>query len=252
MNLLVTAGNTQTPIDRVRFVTSGFSGQTGAAIARTAWGRGHAVTLLTSRPEALLEYGMNYRDPGERFTVVPYRTFDELATLLQGQFRTVTFDAVIHAAAVSDFISAGAFTPNPGTFFNARTGQWEGRQGPPSLTEMKAGKISSSEPELWVRLVKAPKLVDRFRNPWGFAGILVKFKLEVGIGEQELLDIAENSRARSQADLIVANTLEGASYWAYLGPFDGRYERVPRKELPERLLLTIEDLFQLPQADDHG
>ena len=250
MNLLITAGNTQTPIDRVRCITNTFSGRTGASIARTAWGRGHTVTLVTSRPDALLEYGVNYRDPGERFTVIRYHTFDELATILQAQLRGTPFDAVCHAAAVSDFLSAGAFAPDPGTFFNARTGEWEGRSGPPALTEMTAAKIKSSEPELWVRLVRAPKLIDRFRQPWGFAGILVKFKLEVGIGENELVQIGDASRAQSAADLMVANTLDGAAHWAYLGPLDDRYERVPRRELPDRLVLAIEHLYQ--ERAGHG
>jgi phosphopantothenoylcysteine synthetase/decarboxylase len=244
VNLLVTAGNTQTPIDRVRCFTNVFTGRTGAAIARTAWGRGHTVTLATSHPDALLEFGMNYRDPGERFAVLPYTTFDELVTLLQTQLRSTPFDAVCHSAAVSDFLPAGTFSPNPGTFFNARTGQWEARGTPPALTEQRAGKIKSTEPELWVRLVRAPKLVDRFRTPWGFAGILVKFKLEVGVSEHDLVEIAEVSRQRSAADLMVANTLDGAAYWAYLGPIAGRYDRVPRKELPDRLVLALEDLYQ--------
>jgi phosphopantothenoylcysteine synthetase/decarboxylase len=244
MNFLITAGNTQAPIDRVRCVTNTFSGRTGASIARTAWGRGHTVTLATSRPESLLEYGVNYRDPGERFTVLPYQTFDELATILQNQLRVGAFDVVCHSAAVSDYLTAGTFTPNSGTFFNARTGQWEARGTPPTLTEQKAGKIKSTEPELWVRLVRAPKLVDRIRQPWGFNGILVKFKLEVGLSEQELVDIAETSRTQSNADIIVANTLDGAAHWAYVGPIADRYDRISRRELPDRLVLALEDLYQ--------
>lgn len=244
MNFLITAGNTQSPIDRVRCITNIFSGRTGAAVARTAWGRGHTVTLATSRPDALLEYGMNHRDPGERFTVIPYHTFDDLTNILTSQLRTTQYDVVCHSAAVSDYLPAGSFTPNPGTFFNARTGQWEGREGVPSLTEQKAGKIKSTEPELWVRLVKAPKLIDRIRKPWGFGGILVKFKLEVGIGEQQLIELAEAARVQSDADLIVANTLEGAQHWAYLGPQADHYDRVPRRELPDRLVLAVESLYQ--------
>jgi len=244
MNFLITAGNTQTPIDRVRCITNIFSGRTGAALARTAWGRGHTVTLATSRPDALLEYGMNYRDPGERFAVVPYRTFDDLTNVLTSQLRTTRFDAVFHSAAVSDYLTAGCFAPNPGTFFNARTGQWDGRGGPATLTEQRAGKIKSAEPELWVRLVKAPKLIDRIRRPWGFGGILVKFKLEVGMGEQQLVEVAEAARTQSSADLIVANTLEGAAHWAYVGPIAGHYDRVPRRELPDRLVLAVESLYQ--------
>ncbi|HUR53913.1 MAG TPA: phosphopantothenoylcysteine decarboxylase [Gemmataceae bacterium] len=244
MNFLITAGNTQSPIDRVRCVTNIFSGRTGAAVARTAWGRGHTVTLATSRPDALLEYGMNHRDPGERFTVIPYSTFDDLTNIFVAQLRTVQYDAVCHSAAVSDYLPAGTYAPDAGTFFNARTGFWEGRNGDPSLTEQKAGKIKSKEPELWVRLMRAPKLIDRIRKPWGFAGILVKFKLEVGIGEQELVELAEAARVQSAADLIVANTLDGAAHWAYIGPQNERYERVVRRELPDRLVLAVEYLFQ--------
>ena len=62
MNFLVTAGNTQSPIDRVRCITNIFTGRTGAAVARTAWGRGHTVTLATSHPEGLQEFGVNPKE----------------------------------------------------------------------------------------------------------------------------------------------------------------------------------------------
>lgn len=245
MNFFITAGNTQTMIDRVRCVTNIFSGRTGASVARTAWGRGHAVTFATSHPDVLTEFGIHPRDPGERFRLLPYRTFDELAAIMQNEFRAQAFDAVCHSAAVSDYLPAGTFTPDAGTSFNARTGQWEARSGPPALTARDAaGKIKSTEPELWLRLVRAPKLVDRIRQPWGFDGILVKFKLEVGISEVELVEVAEASRQQSAADLMVANTLDGAAHWAFVGPIRDRYERVPRRELPDRLVLAIEDRYQ--------
>jgi len=244
MNFLITAGNTQAMIDRVRCITNIFSGATGAAIAHAAWSRGYTVTLATSRPDALIEFGLNPREPGERFTVLRYQTFDELATILQNQLRTGTHDVVCHSAAVSDYLPAGAFTPEAGTLFNAHTGQWESRSGLPSLAEQKAGKIKSSEPEMWIRLVRAPKLIDHIRQPWGFTGVLVKFKLEVGLNEPELLEVAETARQQSAANLIVANTLEGALHWAYIGPIANRYERVTRRELPDRLLLAVEDLYQ--------
>jgi phosphopantothenoylcysteine synthetase/decarboxylase len=243
MNLLVTAGNTQAPIDRVRCITNIFSGRTGAAIAHAAWSHGHAVALATSHPETLLEFGIDPNNPAERFTLLTYRTFDELATILQTQLRGSPFDAVCHSAAVSDYLPAGVFAANPDTVFHARTGDWEGRAGVPKFTEQKGAKIKSAEPELWVRLVRAPKLIDRFRTPWGFDGILVKFKLEVGISDEDLLAQAEFSRNQSAADLIVANTLEGAKHWAFLGPVGEGYERLSRAELPERLISVIEELL---------
>jgi len=244
MNFLITAGSTQAPIDRVRCVSTGFTGRTGAAVARTAWGRGHTVTLVTSRSDTLLEYGMNPRDPGERFAIIPFRTYDELAVILQTRLKAGGYDAVIHAASGGDFLPAGAFAPDPGTAFNARTGQWEARTGPATMTEHKAGKIPATEPEVWLRLVRGPKLIDRIRQPWNFAGVLVRFQMETGLGDTDLVEAAETVRRHCKADLMVTSTLEAAANTAFLGPVGDRYDRVPRRELPDRLVLAVETLHQ--------
>ncbi|MGL4424302.1 MAG: phosphopantothenoylcysteine decarboxylase [Gemmataceae bacterium] len=242
MRWLVTAGNTHAPLDRVRVLTNIFSGRTGTTIARTAWSRGHVVTILTSHPELLADMPAPTTLSDQRFTIVTYRTFDDLTAHLQHHVKaSPPYDVVVHSAAVSDYLSAGVYAPQAGTYFNARTQEWENRKQAPSMAEQKGGKIKSNEPELWVRLVRAPKLVDRFRAHWGYRGILVKFKLEVGITDSELLQIAEASRVQSAADLMVANTLDGAQRWAYLGPIDGKYERIDRRELAERLILEIEE-----------
>ena len=70
----------------------------------------------------------------------------------------------------------------------------------------------------------------------------MKFKLEVGVSDERLLEIAERSRIHSAADLLVANTLEGASVYAFLGPLYGTYERVSRANLAARLLQELERL----------
>src|SRR3954464_3024803 len=105
MNLLVTAGNTLTLIDRVRCITNVFTGRTGAAIALHAHRRGHAVTLLTSHPEALNELrqgrdagGDNAADPSppaERWRLYPYRTFEELQTRMREVVSAGGLDAVV-------------------------------------------------------------------------------------------------------------------------------------------------------------
>jgi hypothetical protein len=43
---------------------------------------------------------------------------------------------------------------------------------------------------------------------------------------------------------MVANTLEGADSWAYLGPLAGRYHRVDRQELASGLLDAVENLHK--------
>jgi phosphopantothenoylcysteine synthetase/decarboxylase len=239
MKILVTAGNTQTPIDRVRCITNIFTGQTGTNIACEAYVRDHAVTLLTNRPE-LVDDRVRKALEHERWRLEPYCTFDELRELMAREVPAGRFDAIIHAAAINDYESAGIFAPAAGTRFDPATASWSADAQPPRLLNRAAGKVKSDEPELWLRLVRVPKLVDMVRRDWGFRGTLVKFKLEVGKSDEELLDIAERSRRQSEADWMVANTLEGAADWAFLGPFADGYHKISRRDLAATLLQTIE------------
>ncbi|MBL8796973.1 MAG: bifunctional phosphopantothenoylcysteine decarboxylase/phosphopantothenate synthase [Planctomycetia bacterium] len=247
MQILVTAGNTQTPIDKVRCITNVFTGRTGTGIALHAHQRGHDVILLTSHPEVVAEVCEADHLLNERFRVRRYRTFDDLHAAMMEQIRGQPLDAIIHCAAVSDYRAAGIFVPQEGTRFQEADAMWAGT--PPRLHDVTAGKVKSDAPELWLRLVRTPKLVDLIRRDWSFRGVLVKFKLEVGVSDERLLEIAEKSRVQSMADLLAANTLEGAATWAFLGPLNGQYQRVPRRELAQRLLEAVEAVHRERQ---HG
>ena len=221
MKLLVTAGNTQTPIDRVRCITNIFSGRTGATIAATAHDRGHAVTLYTSHPEVIETIPAYRARTANDWRVEKYRTFEDLESLLATAVPDGGFDAIVHAAAVSDYHVVGTF---------ARVGE--------EFVDVSAGKVKGHHADLWLRLKPAPKLIDKFRGDWNFAGKLVKFKLEVGATDGELLAIAEKSRVHSSADLMVANTLEGMLEWAYVGAGDS-YRKVARAELAASVIDAI-------------
>jgi phosphopantothenate-cysteine ligase/phosphopantothenoylcysteine decarboxylase/phosphopantothenate--cysteine ligase len=237
MRILITAGNTQTPIDRVRCITNIFTGRTGGQIAVEAHRRGHAVHLLTSHPEAV-EPPDNHES---HWTVQTYRTFADLEAAMAALIPNGRFDAVVHCAAVSDFRVTGIYSPMPGTRFDAPSGSWIAAEGRPRMADIAQGKVKSTHAEVWMRLEPTPKLVDKIRREWQFAGILVKFKLEVGAGDEELINIAEDARRQSDADLLLANTLEGMAQWAYLGPISGGYEKVPRRELAVRLVQAVEE-----------
>src|SRR5262249_53358682 len=162
MNVLITAGNTQTPIDKVRCVTNVFTGRTGAALALCARRRDHSVTLVTSHPEAA-EALRRDEDLSRGWDVRPYRTFDDLHRLM-AELIPGGRDAVVHSAAVSDYLGGGVYAPADGTRFDEASGRWLGEA--PALVDRAAGKVKSDEPELWLRLVRAPKLIDKVRSEW--------------------------------------------------------------------------------------
>jgi phosphopantothenoylcysteine decarboxylase/phosphopantothenate--cysteine ligase len=92
VNVLVTAGGTQEPIDPVRFIGNRSSGKTGYAIAEEAVRRGASVTLVSGPSELPDPFGV---------AIVRVSTAAEMASAVDAAYGDA--DAVIAAAAVADF-----------------------------------------------------------------------------------------------------------------------------------------------------
>jgi phosphopantothenate---cysteine ligase (CTP) len=214
-SVLVTAGATMVPIDKVRAITNIFTGRTGAAIALHFAQQGWSVTLITSNP-SLLEG----KSAGS-ISIVPYQTYDELLSSMEKSICSDTkYDAIVHSAAVSDYRVEGTYIYKP--------------EGGMQAVDSK-GKISGSFQELYLRLAPTRKIVDLIREPWGYKGYLVKFKLQTMMSDDRLLEIAEESRVHSKAEMMVANCLEWADDRAYVMT-QGRVVSVARANLPEAIM----------------
>ena len=174
--------------------------------------------------------------PDAGWVVRPYRTFHDLHDAMAELVPGGRFTTLVHAAAVSDYHLAGTYAPVAGAHFDPMTGAWANGK----LVDVSAGKVKSHHPELWLRLTPTPKLADLVRTTWQFRGTFVKFKLEVGATNDELRRAALRARARSDADLIVANTLEGRDAVAWIGDRRDGWERVDRSRLAVRLLERVE------------
>lgn len=90
--ILVTAGPTHEPIDRVRYLANRSSGAMGVAIADAGAGAGCAVTLLL---------GPGVRMASDAVCVKKFETTADLERLLDEYF--VQCDVLVMAAAVADF-----------------------------------------------------------------------------------------------------------------------------------------------------
>ena len=174
MRVLVTAGGTSEPIDDVRVLTNTSTGRLGACLAEAFARAGHQVTLLHARAAAL--------PAAPEVALVPFGSHADLAQALEAHVPGC--DVVLHAAAVSDYVP-----------------------------ERSAGKLSSDQDELVLRLRRAPKLIDRLRDLAPEA-LLVGFKLTSGRSEDERLTIARELLRRARLDLVVANEA------AHTGPED--------------------------------
>jgi phosphopantothenate-cysteine ligase len=176
MDVLVTAGGTAEHIDAVRAITNTGTGRLGALIADRFAGEGWRVTHICS------ERAVAPSDPG-----IDVRRIVDTAGLeaaVRGACAETRFDAVVHSMAVSDFQVASVTS------------------GGVQLDRSR--KISSSEPELVVRLVPTTKVIGLFQTIAPQA-VLVGFKLRIGTPKAELLEIARELLVKNRCQFVLAN-----------------------------------------------
>jgi phosphopantothenoylcysteine synthetase/decarboxylase len=234
MRCLVTAGNTREKIDRVRDWGNIFTGRTGLGIARALTTIG-AVDLLTSNQQHLDEL----EKEGGAIEAHGFSSHGMLMGELAGLMSSVKYDAVFMTAAVADY------KPNGVWEIIERSGAENAAEQTWKVRRLSGEKISGAHWEIAVVGEHTAKIVDMFRRQWGYQGLLVKFKLEVGLRKDELIAVGRKSREASGADFLVANTLEmvdGQHAGAFLIGPDGE-EWVERDKLPGRMVELVKQRY---------
>jgi phosphopantothenoylcysteine synthetase/decarboxylase len=236
LHFLVTAGSTREKIDEVRDWGNIFTGKTGLDVALAFLELG-SVTLLTSNLQHAQEYD-GYAGKGGMIGTETFRSHRELQDLLAERMTSGDpVDVVAMSAAIADYRPSGVF----------RIVQRQENAGRETwvVENVQAGKVKSTFDHIAIVGERTLKLVDQFRGEWGYRGLLVKFKLEVGLTDDELIRVASASRLASGAELMVANTLamarpvDGSERAAYL-IWEGGTQRVPRSQLAESVKQWVE------------
>lgn len=206
MNVLITGGGCEEPIDGVRCIANFSTGATAARIARALAGAGHSVTALFSQRSlaaggAAANLGLA-AEPGSSSDQGPasgtiearsFRSFADLRAALEKSLAERPYGLVVHAAAVSDY----------GVDSVAVDGDC--RPGGASL------KIDSDR-SVSIRLRPHPKLVDSIKAlALDEKCILAAFKLTNGAGEDAREEAARILLARSGADYVISNDLSEIS-----------------------------------------
>jgi phosphopantothenate---cysteine ligase (CTP) len=241
LHVLITAGNTHERIDDVRQWSNIFTGRTGLDIALQMLDVAD-VTLLTGNPEHA-RYFNGVRGRTGALTTIGFRTHTDLLALIPQSLSQHEYQGVFMTAAVSDYLPNGAFriiSNSPIAGSNPPQMNWV-------VQDIQTPKISGSHEQIAIRGTPTEKIIDLFRSRWNYKGLLYKFKLEVGISEEDLIGIAQQSRSQSGADVIVANTLQmvqGSDPGAWIINETGS-KRVSRRQLSE---ILREDLLSRIQT----
>ena len=165
--ILITGGPTPVPLDRIRSITTGFSGALAIMIAREAWFRGADVQLLL---------GKGSLKAPEFITHQVAVNFESFQSLLFELLKKQASEWGIFTAAVADF--------QPESIFD--------------------GKWSISGKKQILNLKPTPKLIDEVHKLMPDLRI-VPFKYEESVSHEKLMMIAKGRLEKGQYPMLVAN-----------------------------------------------
>lgn len=180
MRCIVTAGPTYEPLDQVRRLTNHSTGRLGSELTNYLAQSGHEVTLLIGQQAT-------WRGEREAARVETFTTTDNLRLRLRA-LADEGWDAVLHAAAVSDFTFGKAFA----------------RDDRGALHEVQSGKLSTRGDRLLVELVPTAKIISELRG-WFPRATIVGWKYEVDGLREEVIEKASRQIFENQTDACVAN-----------------------------------------------
>lgn len=170
IKVLITAGPTREPIDKVRFVSNRSSGRMGIELAKEAAARGADVLLIAGECMVKIPDYINTTN---------VETTDDFINAVKNELSSKDYDIFISAAAISDY----------------------------KPIEYIEGKISSDEvKELQVNMRLTPKIIDEARRK-NYKVYIVGFKAETNVSRTQLIDRAYNRLLKSEIELIVANDI---------------------------------------------
>lgn len=174
MRILITSGATREPIDAVRFLSNVSTGRTGAMLADALAQQGHAVTLLHG------EAAVRPKSATDLVTTEAFSSTENLEAQLRRLLGTGNYDAVIHAAAVSDYRPA----------------------------EVSKGKRSSYAAELTLHLVPTPKLLPQLKHFAPRPLQVIGFKLTAGADAAERAHAVAKLFASGTVDAVIHNDMD--------------------------------------------
>jgi len=181
VRVLVTAGPSYEPIDRVRRITNLSTGELGVLLSEALASAGFAVVCCKG-------VGATYPGPGAGCVMLPFTTNDDLFAQLTSLSRQGEVAAVFHVAALCDY----------------KVRQIEDERG----QKQHAAKIESRAGGLTIVLEPTRKVIAGMRELFPKA-VIVGWKYELAGTRQEALAKAWRQLADNNTDACVLN---GSAY----------------------------------------
>ena len=199
MKIIITAGGTEEPIDSVRKITNIGTGKLGSKIA-------NRLSLSLKKSDTIYYIcNKNSIMPVENENIKIILTTDTDSVIKAFEsLKYENIDFVIHSMAISDYKVEGAYIEEDSIFKKIDT----------------SSKMKSNNDEIFLKLVRTPKIVDKIKN-WFPKTKLISFKLLNNVSSEELLNVAKKQKERTNSDLVIANDLSKIRGGNHIGYFIG-------------------------------
>ena len=207
--MLITGGPTPVPLDRIRRITTKFSGGLSIEISREAWFRGAEVKLILGRG-----------------SLQPPSYLDSLEIADFHQYRKSLLDTIEEHQAEWGIFTAAVADYEP--------------------EEVYEGKWQSLDQEKILKLVPTSKVIQEVKERFPQLN-QVPFKYEEGVDHEELMEIARERMESGSHRLLVANRgnefLDSGEQVAWILTSGSNPEKVVgKKQIASALLDRIESL----------
>ncbi len=213
-NILITAGGTSEPIDRVRSITNTGTGKLGSLIAKqfSHYDETDNIFYVHGRNSVIPDCG--------KLIKLPILSTDDLLEAVTKLCSENRIDVVVHSMAVSDFKVRSVLSAST-VYSLCRASDSQENVfyfvDKEDLTK-KHNKIGSDTEDPVIFLEKTPKILPVFREKLP-AAVIIGFKLLDGVSHEELTDTAYRLLQKNGCDYVLANdyrTVEAGVHQGFL------------------------------------
>lgn len=214
-NIIITSGPTNERLDAVMKITNMSTGALGAIVAEEFLQEEEKINKLYYLSPKLAR---KPRVESDKLELITIESAEDLLRELKKLLLEKKIDAVVHSAAVGDYIGEYAITARmlaseitEKTYSSTLTKEELEKyildiiRNPENVVSDEH-KISSYEKDLMFKLSLTPKVIGSIKKESPETQ-LFGFKLLDGVSHEELIEVATRLREKNQADYIIANDL---------------------------------------------
>lgn len=176
LRVLITAGGTSEKIDDIRIITNISTGRLGASICDAFSCEDLYHDKDPQYEITLIKSFMGVDPQSKKINIRNFFSSNDLENLTKEELTRKNYDAVLMAAAVSDYI--------------------------PDYT---TGKLDSSEEMLTIKMKKRKKILPLLRTWAKNETVIVGFKLLSGASDESLIEAANKQMLDHNIDMVIAN-----------------------------------------------